>query len=378
MKLDIPYYIRQVLREQRMVHIPGIGTFSLNQTSAKFNDDKTVISPPTLNISFENTISEDDCLLKYILDTGILTEAKAKKKIERFTQSAFNKLLNVDSFLIEGIGTITKKEGQDKVEFEPNVRDLTREFNDLIPLHLTPISRITEQSTLVQDADVKPQVEESSSFLLRILLLSLLFIALWFIGVYVYNSYSNEPEDNKTEILGLNDLEKEGAIAKSNEKELEQKYEEIDELIDPLYTKEGKQDDDTKEEEEEVNTDIITPKEELTNIETPIEALEAKSVEVVEKDEVSINKYADLIPKSGECIIIVGSFIKSLNAIKMVSLLERKGYEVYQSEHKGFKRVGLRYECANENLETYLQNIRKKISKRAWYLDPNLDITYLK
>ena len=74
MKLDIPYYIRQVLREKRMVTVPGIGTLKLEQTSASFNEDKTIISPPFLNIGFDETESNDQSLLKYILDTGLMSE----------------------------------------------------------------------------------------------------------------------------------------------------------------------------------------------------------------------------------------------------------------------------------------------------------------
>ena len=106
MKLNIPYYIRQVLREQRMVHIPGIGTFRLHQSAAQFNDDKSKLSPPSLQITFDDADSENDSLQKYILDTGLYPEAKVKKKIVQYTQSVFNNLLNVDSFHIEqGLNT---------------------------------------------------------------------------------------------------------------------------------------------------------------------------------------------------------------------------------------------------------------------------------
>ncbi len=395
MKLDIPYYIRQVLREQRMVHIPGIGTFRLNQSAASFNDDKTIISPPSLSISFDDSDSNDDSLLKYILDTGLLTEAKAKKKIEQFTQSAFNKLLNVDSFLIDGIGTIVKRAGQEKVEFEANLSEFTREFSDLTSLNLTPIARMADQEPLAVAADAKPEIEDSGSFFPRILLLSLLLIALWFIGAEVYKSYFNKPEGEKTEVI-TKDVDAQATnLDEDNEKNLEQQYEEIDELIDPLNKEDDNQTGDTKLSEELNN---LSEQTEPEAVETKVDdadatntpdaqedsnnttANESDSETVVSKgnSEPSSNKYANIIPESGECIIVVGSFIKSLNAIKMVSLLERKGYKVYQSEYKGYKRVGLKYECIDEDLEAFLHDIRKKISKRAWYLDPSLDVPYLK
>ena len=398
MKLDIPYYIRQVLREQRKVHVPGIGTFRIDQTSAHFSDDKTIISPPSLNVLFDETESEDDSLLKYILDAGLLTESKARKKIEQYTQSAFNKLLNVDSFLIEGVGKLVKNVGQDKVGFEPKITDLTKEFSDLAPMNLTPISRIQEQIPSASIADVNLKAEESGSLLPRILLillLALLFISLYFIGAYLYNSYSNQAEEEKTEVPIVNEVEDVATMSDSSEKELELRYEEIDELIDPVKGEKSLIDDsqepvesnsiaETKSENQEagVINEVGTKDENevpKTKIDEPIEEPEAKTIEPIEEaNNTTANKYADIIPESGECIIVVGSFIKSLNAIKMASLLERKGYKVFRSEYKGFTRIGLRYECGDEDLEAYIQNIRKKISKRAWYLDPDLDVPYAK
>ncbi|MDF1699144.1 MAG: hypothetical protein P1U56_25040, partial [Saprospiraceae bacterium] len=75
-------------------------------------------------------------------------------------------------------------------------------------------------------------------------------------------------------------------------------------------------------------------------------------------------------------IIIVGSFMKTINAIKMTSLLERKGYKAFKSVYKGYTRVGFKYACDNEDLEEYLQEVRKTISKKAWYLDPDLEVAY--
>ena len=388
MKLDIPYYIRQVLREQRMVYVPDIGTFYLNQTSASFNDDKTNITPPSLDISFDDSKSNDDSLLKYILDAGHLTEDKAKNKIAQYTQSAFNKLLNVDAFEIEGVGIIAKRSGNDKVEFEPKLSALTREFNDLVALKLTPVSRIAEQVPNSTVGTAPVNVEESESFLPRILIFTLLLIGAYFLGTYLYNNYINQPDNTEIIMADEEPANDVAAISESNEADLEKKYNEIDELIDPLSDLE-KENANTNNAQE----NIADSKPEVV-IENPVVEKEAVD-EVVEKgvnivvdenaeaieentqdDNKPINKYSDIIPETGECIIVVGSFIKSLNAIKMVSLLERKGYEVYRSEYKGFTRVGLKYECVDEDLEAYLQEVRNKISKRAWYLDPELKVPY--
>lgn len=401
MKIDIPYYIRQVLREQRMVTIPGIGTFRLQQISAIFNDDKSILSPPLLNLTFDDAESSDDsALLRYISDTGLIPESKAKKKIEQYTQAAFNKLLNVNSFVIEGIGKVTRNEGEDIVHFEPHVHKLTKEFSDFKPIPLSPISRINEGNAVAAGIGASSQVKETGSFLPRIILLSLLLITLYFLGRYFYNSYFL---DSNNETMGLIDEEREKDSTLFNEAEtndLEQKYEEIDELIDPesIISKDEQSNNDKLNEElgnlegstnnsalevdhDEMGGSALDEKNKNNNESENIggtgsgEKGDSTKAALIDKSE---NKHAAIIPESGECIIVVGSFIKSLNTIKMISLLERKGYKVHQEEYKGFNRVGIKYECANEDLELYLQNIRKKISSKAWYLDPELEVPYLK
>ncbi|MDF1699145.1 MAG: hypothetical protein P1U56_25045, partial [Saprospiraceae bacterium] len=186
MKLDIPYYIRQVLREQRMVNIPGIGILRLVQTKATFNDDKKTLNPPSLTIEFDENSTEDDSLLKYILDTGELSEPKARKRIEQYNQAAFNKVLNVDAFQIEGVGVLSKKVGEDGIIFTPSISELTQEYQKLAPIKTTPISRLDENSTYKDYTAplIAPPRKESDSYFPRIILFVALILAAFFIWKY--------------------------------------------------------------------------------------------------------------------------------------------------------------------------------------------------
>jgi len=388
MKLDIPYYIRQVLREQRKVYVPGIGTFHLKQSYAQFSDDKTELRPPSLQLTYDESETEDTSLLKYILDTGKLSEEKAQKKIRQYAQNAFNTLLNVDSFVIEGLGRLSKPNNADKVSFEPDVESLTQELNGLKALHLTPVQRIAEQEPIVPVS--APLVEPTSSFLPRVLLLSLLLICLWFLGRYILNMNDRESTDSeKIENVEGDESSESLDEGVADDDELQQKYQEIDQLIDPVdetkikgsmavkgdpdaeNEQKGSEDVDTENEDQEKNTADLNSSDdaELNDDPTLVDSGAAQSTG-------NENPHADILPPSGECIIIVGSFKKSVNAVKMTSLLERKGYEVYRSSYQGFTRIGLKYECIDEDLEAYLQSIRKKISKKAWYLDPELEVPY--
>ena len=380
MKLDIPYYIRQVLREQRKVYVPGIGTFRLEQSASDFSADKTSLLPPSIQLAFEEGESTDQSLLTYMLDGGLWTEEKAKKKLDQYTNAAFNKLLNVDSFVVEGLGRLVKKPDTDVVAFEPQVDVLTREFKGLQPISLKPISRLGDQ--MVGTAPLTAQPDEGSgSYIWRIILLAILLISLFFLGKAINGDFSGGTDDPKTELMddGVDELG-----GGQNPDDLDQKYAEIDELIEPISSGDVDVSDLAKnplDSSAKVNGNINRAdsgtEKSIQEGGSRIDLEDSAENGVLEvTTQKPANKHADIIPASGECVIIVGSFIKSLNAIKMASLLERKGFTVYQSEYEGFKRVGLKYTCIDEDLEAYLQNIRKNISKKAWYLSPELEVPY--
>ncbi len=78
------------------------------------------------------------------------------------------------------------------------------------------------------------------------------------------------------------------------------------------------------------------------------------------------------------CVIITGVFSRYRNVEKMENLLESRGYEVYMEDYGPYTRVGLEYDCANEDLVDYIQKIRRSIpnASKAWYLKPELHVDY--
>ena len=78
------------------------------------------------------------------------------------------------------------------------------------------------------------------------------------------------------------------------------------------------------------------------------------------------------------CIIITGVFSAYENVSKMESLLEDRGYNVYLEEYGPYTRVGFEYDCSQENMVDYLQNIRTTIpsAEKAWYLQPDFYVEY--
>jgi len=78
------------------------------------------------------------------------------------------------------------------------------------------------------------------------------------------------------------------------------------------------------------------------------------------------------------CVIITGVFSDYRNVNRMEKMLETKGYIVYQEEYGPYTRVGLEFDCIEEDLVDYIQKIRSSIphAKKAWYLKPEMHVDY--
>lgn len=74
----------------------------------------------------------------------------------------------------------------------------------------------------------------------------------------------------------------------------------------------------------------------------------------------------------GECIIIVGSFARESNAKRMFNRINSAGYKVYYGKNNGMVRVGMTFECNEDDLSDSMKSMRSKFSRDAWYLKPQI------
>lgn len=82
--------------------------------------------------------------------------------------------------------------------------------------------------------------------------------------------------------------------------------------------------------------------------------------------------------KPESCVIITGVFSDHRNLKKMETMLDRRGYKVYQEEYGPHTRIGLEFDCSEEDLVEYIQTIRKSVphARKAWYLKPEMHVDY--
>ncbi|MFT4534913.1 MAG: hypothetical protein ACJA1A_002512 [Saprospiraceae bacterium] len=392
MKIDIPYYIRQVLREQRKVYLPEIGTFILSQTPAQISDDKSRISPPILNVDFKDGISDDKSLVTYIQDTNKFSNTKIDKAIADYSQSTFNKLINVNLNKIEGLGTLIRDEDLDIVSFESNMESFTKEYRGLSSLSIKPIERIKENSVVdyvINTGDQSLRSESKFGWLSPVIA-GVMIAALVILFAMLFKKCSEEDTtlfQDPNEEAGILDESPDVKFADTSYEEaemqtssaLDEGYAEVDQMLDdksiPDET-DAKLNEELKQliDNSKANKDLIAtanPESKKAVKERPID----QNQEVMNTDD-PVNQYAEIIPESGTCIIILGTLKRASNITRMISLIERDGKKIHTSQYKGMTRVGFSYDCSSVDIDVYLNEVRKRLSSKAWYLDPIVSIPY--
>jgi len=93
------------------------------------------------------------------------------------------------------------------------------------------------------------------------------------------------------------------------------------------------------------------------------------------EDGADIYKHGDISNQPLNCIIITGTFKSSSNILRMIKKLEAEGYDSYTEQVKnGMTRVGFFFQCKESDLESYIYDIRQRISTDAWYLSPRIHV----
>jgi len=101
------------------------------------------------------------------------------------------------------------------------------------------------------------------------------------------------------------------------------------------------------------------------------------SIEDYLQDKPKLQKYAKHLTKKildDGCVIIVGTFKRSRNVIRMKDKLMRAGLSPYTESHQGMTRVGVLFQCEEHDLEDYIHTLRRSFDKGAWYLSPRMDV----
>lgn len=371
MKHSIPYYIREQLREDRTVYIPGLGSFNLVHTPASISEGRTLIYPPSLSLEFSEATGDETPLVKRISYVEGLTVEKAKKKLAKYTSSIFNKLININTVDIDGIGTLTRSDDE-VIGFNDSVVTLTDQYNGLKTLSLVPAKRLrpdavsttvaattTVTTTTVPTADsVEASSLSDTTTTVKDKLVASAAQTTAATTATITPPKSKAPERVRlwpsilmgvmlgaAIIFGLRECKDGGLLDMKKSAPIgleEESTQETSQEAEVVFSEEG----DTLSRDDQI---IVT------------KAETAKVKAVVQ----SVNY------DGATCTIIVGSYANQNNAGRMINRISKMGYEVYTSQYQGMTRVGVEFPCHSKELDGQMEFIKNKFGSSAWLLEDN-------
>lgn len=382
MAYDVASSINELLFEKNSVIVPGFGGFELKPQPANINHIKSTISPPNKVPSFNKNLTiNDGVLVDYIQNQNRCTLEQANKIVADFVVEVEGKIEKKEIVEFPKVGRIYKDYnkslqflpydtnfnvdafGLPTIEIHPFLRSesVKKETATIAAASLdltnAPNETTKVKTLIVKEPAPKPMreeirvggipVEDNKGFRWTQLTMSLLILAS---VVLVTLSYFLLRDNNPQTADG-------NQATAPTEVNGDKKINTAPSIEDAEIT--TLPDDSDSESDQRLEDDISAGNSTSTDVEDPIDDLEASSV-------TSNNSTSE-----NECIIIVGQFGSESNVNKMIRKLEDDGYVSYEgwSEEKNLKTVGVRFPYSSDRKkEKMLRKIRAKYHANAWIL----------
>jgi len=407
LKINLAESIREVLFDRNPVSIYGLGTLCLRQIPADFGEDRKTLLPPTMVLDFIESSSSNKHLYEWLSLKYEISTQDADKAIRQFSELVLNNLLNYGSVNINGVALLERDGDNDIICIADE--SLRSSFYDGMPEVLLELPQEkNEEQTISSIAAVPPsEAAESQS-----------------------GSKDNIPEadvnegnnqaleaNEQAELSSTEDsaIEMEG-VSDEFQKDIEAEDMIVFDLESELKGIEEVPARDQKDEIAPLSPEHHTEIEEEPNyrriwgsILIVIALLvscfliyDACNVYKHNKD-VALNEGpenrginlgearagdetasamlegSELDPQPAaldSCIIITGVFASQNNVSNMIEKIRSFGYQPYTEVNGVYLRTGLIFECSDTDLESFIRQVRRQISAKAWYLQPELYVAY--
>lgn len=323
-------YVYQMLMLYGRVAIPSLGTFTLHPLAATFGNNRTTLSPPATQLSFDAKVIDEVLFVRQLTEAGMKAEDADLLQAQLVSDYEMSLSQNQD-FELGGLGAITS---HGFIEKSSGIFNRYQGLEDIAISALPTYLKRQNDFIKTPDAPIilAPKKPESlTNYLWPILigLITLLVIIGWFVTRDGIADRSVVVEEvTKTEILHDTILNDDSLLA------------EIDSMLEKSVDSQN---------------GLDTPATVIKKSEPPI------------SQPIAENDIASPTPMK-ECIVIVGAFKKNQNADKLVKRINAKGYKTYTQMHNGLKRVGISYDCLSKNPDMFKSKVQKQFNKDAWHL----------
>ncbi|NNF36193.1 MAG: hypothetical protein HKN68_18955 [Saprospiraceae bacterium] len=341
MVTNLNKYINHLLYTKGSVTLKGIGTISMERIPSVVTPNKKEILPPKTKFSFSETEVNPNQITEALVASEVISKESALAVEKEYCQEILNLLINYNIVKVSDVGFLEKENSN--ITFTPSQQSLDQAYYGLPILPLNHVSKSTaiipEASTAVLSNKPADDEYEWLTYLASLLLGAFMILAYhYFVDPFPYSLYQEDSKETAEAVKVLADEQSNNDVADFNDDQL-----------------------NTEPREEEKLNDSITAEEEVVN---PIFENTEDSSEVV------------LAKPSAEtdCVIIIGVFTNTINALELTDRLKEDGYNSYMENINDSQRVGLSFKCADYDLKEMINQIRKKYNRKAWYLVPQISI----
>ncbi len=365
----ITSYIGNLLYDNEIVIVPGLGGFVTAYNPSSIDHVQGLLHPPSKLISFnENLVVNDGILLNQILEAEQCTQSKAKTLLDTFVDNTKNALKAREIVVFPDVGRLYL-DYEEKMQFLPDSVNYNTDVFGLPTVQYYPILRSRESvgndaaKPEVQLATTVPAPQPSRRRWTKILQPAVPFVIAGLLvlgGIGIYSAL-----DGKTNLFGKGKITPislpHGNLNQSPSKA---PYIEEERRLDEDEVDNHVQVDDVEDEADDYAEMMNELKREQEAREKAI--LESRS----KSDEVIDTEGATLPPNQKAAVIVVHAFGNQDNVDKMVNNLIRKGYSPVKDSSKSLTRVGVYFPFKdNEDLRKILTQIQDRFNNGAYIVD---------
>lgn len=356
----------QYLLKNESVSLDGIGTFVIQKSNPDFAINNNILSPPTKTLIFTAYSQEDNDFAQFVASKLGLNISSAKAFVKDSIQLIVSELMAKQQVDLAGLGKL-RQHGGDK-SFEPISENFHPNFLYQPSIPLVPLKKNKPAKS------VKKVVEEPTQDKVG---------RVSAIDRVAKPVIVDTDSDQATKMIQMEDPN-----TNTNSYYYEDDKSFFQEIRGPLFwllilallvflvtrfgcSAFGDKATDVVKDTASIGGDLIDKaKETVSDTSDKLMSRDGKAYD---------GKYSDVLTQDiidDGCVIVVGSFKKSKNAIRMRNKIINRGYQPFDEYHNGFNRIGIIFDCLDKDLVDFIQEIRRDIDPKAWYRIPGFEVAY--
>ncbi|MDX1684161.1 MAG: hypothetical protein R3275_02935 [Saprospiraceae bacterium] len=338
MNMDIQPVILDFLSRRKSIDVPGWGRLFWTFSSPESTSHAGEIKGPSIQLRFIRKTDQSEEFVQYLVDQLNISHKRARVLIDNWVERAVETIRTNGKFVLEAIGTF-ESDGGDDLRFIPD-QSLVSKGMELPVFTLSPVERAFQPVVHHKEEEVQSEnglwFRVFTNYIIPAVLIILILLLLFFL-------YSNLTSD--------------GVIDSSTPTQTEIKKPEGAGGVAPIT-------DDRDSEKGRSGDSVMVEKGQVADDQETLDDEEWKEEELT-KDEAEdrLNDFEDRF-----CIIIVGSFKNQLNADRMLAKIDSMGLTSYTEPYGEYTRVGVKFDCYENDLYRRLFQLRGQFSQDAWIL----------